>query len=61
MHAQKYVPSRGMSADSLVRRSCRQGMTPAVADPSQTPRWEKGRKVCVLCLIAVNTQLHMLQ
>ena len=64
VHAQRYVLSKGMSADSLVCRPCRQDVTRAVSDTTHTPRWEKGekgRKMCVLCSIAVNNQLHMLQ
>ena len=43
VHAQRYVLSIGMSADSLVCRPCRQDVTRVVTDPGHTPRW--GRDV----------------
>ena len=43
MHARRYVLSMVMSSDSLVCRPCRQDVTRVVADPSHTPRWERGR------------------
>ena len=45
VHVQRYVLSKGISADSSICRPCRQDdVTRAVANPNHTPRWEKGRK-----------------
>ena len=43
MHAQRHVLSMGRSSDSLVCHPCRQDLTRVVADPSHTPRLERGR------------------
>lgn len=60
MCTHRYLLSKGMSADSLVCRHCKHNVTHALADPSNTPRWEKRRKRGKgVCFVLINTQLHI--
>ena len=58
-HAQRYVLSIGMSADSLVCRPCRQDVTRVVTDPGHTPRWGRdvGTRLKNLCSVLNCTKI----
>ena len=54
MHRDMCCPWVYMSTDSLVCRPCRQDVTCAVANPSHTPGWERGRTNCKSPCCALN-------
>ena len=58
-HAQRYVLSIGMSADSLVCCPCRQDVTRVVTDPGHTPRWGRdvGTRLKNLCSVLNCTKI----